>query len=25
VLDAWRMVVPQRVAREVLGPPGAGH
>ena len=25
VLDAWRMVVPQRVAREVLGPPAAGH
>jgi hypothetical protein len=25
VLDAWRMVVPQRVAREVLGPPGARH
>jgi hypothetical protein len=25
VLDAWRMVVPQRVAREVLGPPGASH
>jgi hypothetical protein len=25
VLDAWRMVVPQRVAREVLGPPDAGH
>ena len=25
VLDAWRMVVPQRVAREVLGPPGTGH
>jgi hypothetical protein len=24
VLDAWRMVVPQRVAREVLGPPTAG-
>jgi hypothetical protein len=24
VLDAWRMVVPQRVAREVLGPPFAG-
>jgi hypothetical protein len=24
VLDAWRMVVPQRVAREVLGLPGAG-
>ena len=24
VLDAWRMVVPQ-VAREVLGPPAAGH
>ena len=24
VLDAWRMVVPQRVAREVLGPPAAG-
>ena len=22
VLDAWRMVVPQRVAREVLGPRG---
>jgi len=25
VLDAWRMVVPKRVAREVLGPPAAGH
>ena len=25
VLDAWRMVVPQRVAREVLGPPATGH
>ena len=25
VLDAWRMVVPQRVAREALGPPAAGH
>jgi len=25
VLDAWRMVVPQRVAQEVLGPPAAGH
>ena len=25
VLDAWRMVVPQRGAREVLGPPAAGH
>jgi hypothetical protein len=25
VLDAWRLVVPQRVAREVLGPPAAGH
>jgi hypothetical protein len=25
VLEAWRMVVPQRVAREVLGPPVAGH
>jgi hypothetical protein len=25
VLDAWRMVVPQRVARDVLGPPAAGH
>jgi len=25
VLDAWRMVVPQHVAREVLGPPAAGH
>ena len=25
VLDAWRMVVPQRVAREVLGPPAPGH
>ena len=25
VLDAWRMVVPQRVAREVLDPPAAGH
>jgi hypothetical protein len=25
VLDAWRMVVPQRVAREVLGPPAASH
>jgi hypothetical protein len=25
VLDAWRMVVPQRVAREVLGPPAAGQ
>ena len=24
VLEAWRMVVPQRVAREVLGPPVAG-
>jgi hypothetical protein len=24
VLDAWRMVVPQRLAREVLGPPAAG-
>jgi len=24
VLDAWRMVVPQRVAREVLGPPATG-
>lgn len=24
VLDAWRMVVPQRVAREVLGTPAAG-
>ena len=23
VLDAWRMVVPQRVAREVLGPPAS--
>ena len=25
VLDAWRMVVPQRVAREVFGPEGDGH
>ena len=25
VLDAWRMVVPQRVAQEVLGPPAGGH
>ncbi len=25
MLDAWRMVVPQRVAREVLGPPARGH
>jgi hypothetical protein len=25
VLDAWRMVVPQRVAREVLGPEADGH
>jgi hypothetical protein len=25
VLDAWRMVVPQRVAREVLGPRPASH
>jgi hypothetical protein len=25
VLNEWRMVVPQRVAREVLGPPAAGH
>jgi hypothetical protein len=25
VQDAWRMVVPQRVAREVLGPPATGH
>jgi hypothetical protein len=25
VLDAWRMVVPKRVAREVLGPPAADH
>jgi hypothetical protein len=25
VLDAWRMVVPQRVAREVLGPPAVDH
>jgi hypothetical protein len=25
VLDAWRMVVPQRVSREVLGPPAAGQ
>ncbi len=25
VLDAWRMVVPQRVAREVLGAPDARH
>jgi hypothetical protein len=25
VLDAWRMVVPQRVAQEVLGPPAAGQ
>lgn len=25
VLDAGRMVVPQRVAQEVLGPPAAGH
>jgi hypothetical protein len=25
VVDAWRMVVPQRVAHEVLGPPAAGH
>jgi len=24
VLDAWRMVVPLRVARDVLGPPAAG-
>ena len=24
VLDAWRMVVPQRVAREVLDPPARG-
>ena len=25
VLDAWRMVVPQRVAREVLGTPARGR
>jgi len=25
VLEAWRMVVPQRVAREVLGPPDSGR